>query len=144
MASLGCSAQARSYRDKPRPPAMRPCLVNRFPPVTRYALSAWALHPVPFDLGEVRKLGVIDEPTRVGHRELIGQACRIALSNGASTDTPMLPTESSTPRRIGGAVHKGLPICVENSIRPPNFELLRPSVVIRRRPQRTYPSGSAI
>ena len=122
---------------------MASCFVNRFPPVTRYALSAWARHPVPFALGEVRKLCVIDEPTRVGHRELIGFAAGIAESGNASTDTPTLPTACGTSALAAGLLKERVPVLLISAIRYPAFERLSPGVVIRRRPQRLHPSGSA-
>ena len=118
-------------------------LVNRFPPVTRYALSAWARHPVPIALGEMRQLGVIDEPARVTHRELVGFPCGVAVSGFAPADTPPLATGSNPRAGAIGPLGERVSALLKSSIRPPRFEVLSPGVVIRRRPQRLHPTGSS-
>ena len=135
VAGFGCSAQARSYRNKPRPPAMRPFLVNRFPPVTRYALSAWRTHPVPIALGEVSDLAEIEQATGTRNLEGIGFPSRVSSGGSCSADSVSSPrlTEHLPPH---GSHTKLVPTFLSNDLRRPAFELLSPSVVIRRRPQR--------
>ena len=143
MARFGCSAQARSYRNKPPPPPLRTCLIHRFPPVTRYALASWAAHPVPFALAEVRKLCVINETTSVSHLESVSSA-------GVHVSDRRLSANQTRGSALGRT--PGLPMrpsvgwvrpTAATDIRRPDFEFIKPSVVIRRRPQRPHPSGSA-
>ena len=143
VARFGCSAQARSYRNKPPPPPLRTCLIHRFPPVTRYALASWAAHPVPFALTEVRKLCVIHEPAGVGHLESVPSAGVHVSDRRLSADqarVAALGRTSGLPMRPG--VGWVLPTAATD-VRRPDFEFIKPSVVIRRRPQRPNPSGSA-
>jgi hypothetical protein len=93
-------------------------------------------HPVPIALGEIRKLCQIDGSARPGDFELIGETCRIPRFPRAATDTQALPADGMTPALTLGHHAKRIPALRELRLRPPNFELLRPSVVIRRRPQR--------
>lgn len=114
---------------------MRSCLVNRFPPVTRYALSAWAAHPVPIALREVRDLAEIEQTTGTRNLELIGFALGRAGTGISPANPVSLPrfTEHFPPT---GLHKKPVPAFLAKDLRRPDFELLRPSVVIRRRPQR--------
>ncbi len=142
VASLGCSAQARSSRDKPRPPVLRTCVVHRFPPVTRYALARWSAHPVPIALGEMRQLCEINQSHGVGDHEFVGETGRISVTGGAARDSEPLPTTSVVPGVPMGALKNRVVTELVTPIRYPRFDL-SPSVVIRRRPQRPHPSGSA-
>ena len=114
---------------------MRPFLVNRFPPVTRYALAAWRTHPVPIALGEVSDLAEIEQATGTRDLELIGLPSRVSGGGGCSTN-PVLPTgfAEHLPSPGGHAIR--VPAFLVQDLRRPAFELLAPSVVIRRRPQR--------
>ncbi len=94
-------------------------------------------HPVPIALGEMRKLCDINSSHGIRNRELIGQSCRRAVSRRASTDTQTLPTVGDTSAftpRVMNELHSLKAGC---DARRPDFELLRPSVVIRRRPKRS-------
>ena len=114
---------------------MRTCLVNRFPPVTRYALAAWRTHPVPIAFGEVSDLAEIEQATGTRDLELVGLP-RGITSGGLRSTNPVSPpgfAEHLPPR---GMHAKRVPAFLVQDLRRPAFELLRPSVVIRRRPQR--------
>ena len=144
VARLGCSAQARSYRDKPRPPAVAPCEVNPMPVITRNSFARQVFHPVPIALGEICKLCQIDGSAGVGDLDLIGESCRVALGGLAPTDTQGSGSPgSSSSGQVACVVvldsldHVRLP-------RAPLWEVIKPSVVIRRRPQRPHPSGSVL
>ena len=117
---------------------MRTFLVNRFPPVTRYALAAWRTHPVPIALSEVADLAEIEQATGTRDLELIGLRSGISSRGLCSTNPVPLPgfTEHLTP---AGTHAELVPAFLVKRLRRPNFELLSPSVVIRRRPQRDKP-----
>ncbi len=96
-------------------------------------------HPVPIDLGEIRKLCEIDHSDSGRDRELIGQTCRVPLSRLAPANPdPRASTGLPSGDEIWG-VSKRPTVLDVGDLRPPLFELLRPSVVIRRRPQRSDP-----
>jgi len=117
---------------------MRTCLVNRCPPVTRYALAAWRTHPVPIALGEVSDLAEIEQATGTRNLELIGLPS--GMSPGALSSTnPVSPPGFAEHLPPTGLHEKRIPAFLVNDLRRPAFELLSPSVVIRRRPQRDNP-----
>ena len=93
-------------------------------------------HPVPIALGEICKLCQIDHPHGVGDRELVGQTPRIAASALAPANAnPLSAVGDSAARTVRGSGEFVSALLVK-SLRRPDFELLRPSVVIRRRPKR--------
>ena len=118
---------------------MRTCLVNRFPPVTRYALAAWRVHPVPIAFREVSDLAEIEEATGTRNLEGVGHSMGIPMlgSDSANPVSPPRFTEHLAPTGIG---EKAVSAFLEKHLRRPDFELLSPSVVIRRRPQRNQPA----
>ena len=138
MAGFGCSAQARSDRNKPRPPVMRSLLVNRFPPVTRYALAAWRVHPVPIAFREVSDLAEIEEATGTRNLESVGHSMGIPML-GRDSANPVSPPRFTEHFAATGMHAKAVPAFLKKHLRRPDFELLSPSVVIRRRPQRNQP-----
>ena len=144
VARLGCSAQARSYRDKPRPPAVAPCEVKPMPFITRKTFPRQIFHPVPIALGEVCKLCQIDGSAGIGDLNPVSESCRVAMAGLRTTDTPTLgpsgPTSAGKP--LGVVVLD--PVLDVRLPRAPKWEVLKPSVVIRRRPQRPHPSGSVL
>jgi hypothetical protein len=144
VASLGCSAQARSYRDKPRPPLGATCVINPKPVLFRKADPPQVFHPVPIALSEICKLCEIDQSAGVGDLELVGQTCRVPLGRFASTDTQGLTSPGRSPSREMGCVIQRDTVLVASRLRKPLFEVLKPSVVIRRRPQRPYPAHSVL
>ena len=114
---------------------MRSCLVNRFPPVTRYALSAWAAHPVPIAFGEVRDLAEIEQATDTRNLELIGLPLGHSVK-GICPANPVSPPRFTEHFPSAGMGKHLVPALLVQELRRPAFELLSPSVVIRRRPQR--------
>ena len=114
---------------------MRPFLVNRFPPVTRYALAAWRTHPVPIAFGEVSDLAEIEQATGTRDLELVGLPSRVS-GGGLCPTNPVLSTGFAEHLPPHGSHRKLVPALLVDDLRPPDFELLAPSVVIRRRPQR--------
>ena len=133
---LGCSAQARSYRDKSPSPAGMSGLVHRLPPLTAYTLTGWAFHPVPVALREVSYLAHVEETTGTRDLEFVSEPSRVAITARTSTDpagdTGFAEHFTSSARVITPAVDTVTSECAKR----PRWELLRPSVVIRRRPQR--------
>jgi hypothetical protein len=118
-------------------------LVNLFPPVTSYSGTAWSRHPIPIALGEVSKLCQIDGSAGVGDSESVGETGRISVVGFAATNSEPFPTTTVVSGiAVRELVHE-VPTLLKTPIRYPAFEFLRPSVVIRRRPQRPNPSGSA-
>ena len=118
-------------------------LVNLFPPVTSYSGTAWRRHPIPISLGEVSKLCEIESSARVGDGEPVGETGRISVKGFAATNSEPFPTTTVVFGVTGGTLEEDASVLRVSAIRPPDFEYLRPSVVIRRRPQRPNPTGSA-
>ena len=144
VARLGCSAQARSYRDKPRPPAVAACQVKPMPVITRKTFARQVFHPVPVALGEICKLCEIDGSAGVGDLESVSESCRMAMAGFAPTDTPGLASSVGSSAGKLARVIELPPVFDVRHPRAPKFEVLKPSVVIRRRPQRPHPSGSVL
>ena len=133
---LGCSAQARSYRDKSPSPAGMSGLVHRLPPLTAYTLTGWAFHPVPVALREVSYLAHIEEATGTRDLESVSEPCRVSITARTPTD-PAANTGFAEHFTLPARVHgEAVTTFSRNSPQRPRWELLRPSVVIRRRPQR--------
>ena len=118
-------------------------LVNLFPPVTSYSGTAWSRHPIPISLGEVSKLCDIESSARVGDGEPVGETGRISVSGIGATNSEPFPTSTVISGVTGRHLMDQVPALLKTAIRYPAFEYLRPSVVIRRRPQRPNPTGSA-
>ena len=117
-------------------------LVHEFPPVTGDSFSEGRIQPVPVDVSEVSKLCQISEATIRADLELVCETRRHprCLWRPANAVTPSGLTKhfaSATGITNEGPVANHL-----NGLRRPRFELLRPSVVIRRRPQRDQILGS--
>ena len=135
MAGFGCSSQASSDRNKPRPPVMWSCLVNRGPSFTGNALPAWGTHPIPVALSEICNLAHIEQAT--GTRELEGVGLTSGISSRGLCPTNPVPLPGFAKHLPSARHPKKVPLAFcEQRLRRPDFELLSPSVVIRRRPQR--------
>ena len=140
MARFGCSPQAGSYRNKPRPLISRTCLMHREPSIPRNPLPRWCTHPVPIHIRETCKLSHIEHGAAPTDFELIAKSRRMPTTRWIPTD-PM-PTSAfaihlSSTARVRA---KLIPVRGSNDLRSPDFEVLIPTVVIRRRPQRDKPS----
>jgi hypothetical protein len=144
VARLGCSAQARSYRDKPRLPAVTPCEVKPMPVITRKTFARQVFHPVPIALGEICKLCQIDGSAGIGDLEPVSESCRVAMAGLRTTDTPALASPGCTSAGKSSCVVVLDPVFDVRLPRAPKWEVIKPSVVIRRRPQRPHPSGSVL
>ena len=115
---------------------LTPRRIHRFPPVTSHTLAGWAFHPVPVALGEVSYLAQVEQATVTRDLEGVGLSSGVAVRRGIAThpvSPPPLtehlpPAGSDDPSAIGRFTR-----C---RAKPPRWELLRPAVVIRRRPQR--------
>ena len=111
-------------------------LVPRFPSLLADSLPPGAFHPVPIALGEVGKLCEMEQSCVPADLELIGQTGRVAVTGGTPADA-VLPSPLTEHLSLAARVHhKGVVPFRSNGLRRPLWELLRPSVVIRRRPQR--------
>ena len=140
---LKSSPQAGSIENKPPPNSGVACSVDLSPMFPRNSLPRQIFHPVPIALGEICKLCQIDGSAGIRDSELVGQTCRIPVPGFAPTDTQALTAVTPVPTFAVRALEVlEVPVAVP-AIRPPAFELLSPSVVIRRRPQRPNPTGSA-
>ena len=91
---------------------------------------------MPIALGEICKLCEISSGAGLGNAELIGQARGISMS-GTGAGNSKSPTPLQIPL-AGGLGHHAKFVATRDGsgLRPPDFELLRPAVVIRRRPKR--------
>ena len=93
-------------------------------------------HPIPIALGEICKLCEIDGSAGIGHRELIGQSCRIPSLRGIPSNANALASDRVTSAGPTRPTAKCVAVLIQSRLNPPDFELLSPAVVIRRRPQR--------
>ena len=146
---LSVVARKRAHsRDKPRPLCFAYLPIRKSLPTCHAicALQLGARHPVPIALGEMRKLCVSRANRQgVGHRELVGLTCRVAVSGlGSEQILPPLATGSNMflPESREGLLTERVPVLTGNS--PFGIQIsnvLSPGVVIRRRPQRPNPTG---
>ena len=133
---LKSSPQAGSIENKPPPNSGVTCSVDLSPMFPRNSLPRQIFHPVPIALGEICKLCQIDGSARVRDRELVGQTCRIPLTGFTPRNSNPFATSRSTAPGSIGAIAELITTGSSHRLRSPDFELLRPSVVIRRRPKR--------
>lgn len=139
-ARFGCSPQAGSYRNKPRPSGSRTCLMHAKPMFPRDSFPRWCTHPVPIDISETCKLSHIEQRAAGAHFELVTKPRCMPTTRWIPTDpmpTSAFAVHLSSTARVRA---KLIPTRCANHLRAPLFEVLRPAVVIRRRPQRNKPS----
>ena len=106
------------------------------PALSADPFSVEGFHPLPIDLGEVSKLCQIEQTNVAGHFECVRKTRRVPLLLGrpANTDAAARAALGVTP---AAGVKSELPTSLfELGLKAPLFELLRPAVVIRRRPKR--------
>ena len=102
----------------------------------RNSSARQVFHPVPIALGEICKLCEIDGSAGIGHPEPIGQSCRIPSLQGTPPNAKRLTADSTTSPPEVGKMAKSIAVLLVSGLNRPDFELLRPAVVIRRRPYR--------
>lgn len=107
------------------------------------SLSGEAFHPIPIALGEVSKLCEIEHSHRIRDGELVGETGRVTACRRAARNPDPLTTTTVVLGVPGGQLKTGVSTLLKTAIRYPAFEVLRPSVVIRRRPHRPNPASSA-
>ena len=106
-------------------------------------LVAGVLHPLPIDFGEVSKLSEIEQ-TRVGsHFECVRETRGEPVFGRRSTDTQPATTGTLRVTSTAGVITESPASLYELGLKAPLFELLRPSVVVRRRPKRMKLLGLA-
>ena len=111
-------------------------LVPLFPSVLADPLPPGAFHPVPVALSEVGKLCEMEQSCTPADLELIGLPGGVAVPGGTPTDA-VPPSGLTKHLSLTARVHgKAVLPFRSNDLQAPLWELLRPSVVIRRRPQR--------
>ena len=116
--------------------AMSCSCVPVFPPISTDPFSVQGFHPLPIDVGEVSKLCQIEQTNVAGHFECVRETRRETLFLGrpANTNSAARAALGVTP---AAGVQSELPRSLyELGLKRPLFELLRPAVVIRRRPER--------
>ena len=115
---------------------MRPSFVNRFPSLPIDAFAIRSFKPVPVALGEVRNLCALEQSAVTTEPELIHETCSVGVLRGTPTDPVGFARPVNACLRPAGIHAERVLADSPDRLRRPNFELLRPSVVIRRRPQR--------
>ena len=115
---------------------LTPRRIHRFPPVTSHTLAGWAFHPVPVALGEVSYLAQVEQATVTRDLEGVGLSSGVARCRRMAAD-PM-PASGLAEHLAPAArvITPGVLSVSAESPKRPRWELLRPAVVIRRRPQR--------
>ena len=115
-------------------------LVPLFPSVLADPLPPGAFHPVPVALSEVGKLCEMEQSCTPADLELIGQTGFMPGLRGIPRNPVLPPALAIHATPAPRLPHQRVPTRCSNRLRAPRFELLRPSVVVRRRPQRHEPS----
>ena len=117
-----------------------PC-VPAFPVLPRNTAVGNVGHPVPIDLGEVRKLCELEQ-TRVGtHFECVRKPPRLAHPRSAPADKKPATTGVLRVTTAAGALEVSPPTLRKTLLAYPLWERLSPTVVIRRRPKRMQGLG---
>ena len=110
--------------------------MNRQPPFPSNSFPPGAGHPVPPLVSEICKLAYVGEGARLAQLECIAQARRMPSLRWVPGDpvptTGLAVHLSLTP----GVMAKLIPTRCPDRLRAPDFEVISPAVVIRRRPQR--------
>ena len=115
---------------------LTPRRIHRFPPVTSHTLAGWSFHPVPVALREVRHLAEVEQATVTRNLEGVGFSSGVARCRGMAADPMPASGLAEHLAPAAGVITPGvLPVSAVSAKRP-RWELLRPAVVIRRRPQR--------
>ena len=98
--------------------------------------GSWSFHPLPIDVGEVSKLSQI-EKTRIGsHFEPVRETRWKSTGERAPANPYVIPGTALRVPPSSGIHAKPSTSLFELGLKAPLFELLRPSVVVRRRPKR--------
>ena len=98
--------------------------------------GSWSFHPLPIDVGEVSKLSQI-EKTRIGsHFEPVRETRWKSTGERAPANPNVIPRAALGMAPSPGVNAELPPSLFELGLKAPLFELLRPSVVVRRRPKR--------
>ena len=111
-------------------------LIDLFPSVPGDPFSMQPFHPLPIAIGEVRKFRQVTFATPRAYPKSVGKTRRIAhprLRSANAMAVPACPLQ--TPASTGVADVNPL-VCRYDRLRLPDFEVLSPAVVIRRRPKR--------
>ena len=96
----------------------------------------WTFHPVPVALSEVSYLAHVEQTTVTRDLERVGLTARVPLTARAPAN-PQFHSRFTEHLALPARVHgEDVATCFERRAQRPRWELLRPSVVIRRRPQR--------
>ena len=105
--------------------------------------GSWSFHPLPIDVGEVSKLSEIEQTRVFGHFEAVRETRRKATGGRASANPDVITGTALRVTLSPGVVSELPPSLYELGLKAPLFELLRPSVVVRRRPKRMKLLGLA-
>ena len=121
--------------------SLNPSRVPAFPISPSNPFSGPGAHPIPIALGEVRKLCEIEKSCVGADFESICETSRepLHLVSPAEPD-PITAGALRVPPSSGISGQDVLPRVLDG-LRYPLFELLSPSVVIRRRPKRVQSLG---
>ena len=122
---------------------MESSCVPAFPVSSANSAASWAFHPLPIDVGEVRKLSEIEQTRVLGHFEPVRETRRKSTGDRASTNPNVISGAALRVTSSPRISPKNPASLFELGLNRPLFELLRPSVVIRRRPKRVQFLGTA-
>jgi hypothetical protein len=107
-----------------------------FPASSINSFPIEGFHPVPIDFGEVSKLSQVEQ-TRVGtHFECIRETRCVPAFDRRSGDAKPFSAHALGMPPSAGIVKEPVTAVVINPLTYPNWELIGPAVVIRRRPKR--------
>ena len=123
--------------------AMSCSCVPVFPPISTDPGIGGVFHPLPIDFGEVSKLSQIEQTNVGGHFECVRETSgESRLGRRSANPEPAARRALGVPPSAG--VKSELPRSLyELGLKAPLFEILRPAVVIRRRPKRMQFLGIA-
>ena len=110
--------------------------VPAFPISPADPASSWISHPLPIDIGEVSKLCEIEQTNVGGHFECVRETRGKPRLNWTSTNPDPSSTGTLRVTTAAGIEEKAPTSLKKLNLSYPSWEVLSPSVVIRRRPVR--------
>ena len=106
------------------------------PALSADPFSIEGFHPLPIDIGEVSKLCQIEQTNVAGHFECVRETRRETLLLGGAANTKAAARAALGVTPAAGVQSVVTTSLYELGLKRPLFELLRPAVVVRRRPER--------
>ncbi len=125
----------------PPPPLMGNSCVPVEPTRSVNSFAIQRFHPVPIDLCEMRKLCEVEQSCSVADFEGVCETRCVPVFVGRTADPDPSSTAALRVSPTAGVIENRLPSRSNEGLSYPLFEIIGPSVVIRRRPHRVQSLG---